>query len=138
MREMKRTGLLALLVAAVAFPLVAWATFAADGVERPLRGTIEVDRGAALAAQAKVTLDEAKAAALEAVPGATFVEGELDEEDGFLVYDVELTVDGQEVEVSVDAGNAAVLEVERDDEDDDDDDDDEQDDEDDDGDEDRD
>lgn len=53
---------------------------------------------------AKVTLDQAKAAALAAVPG-TVTSIELGEEDGFLVYEVEI---GNQ-EVIIDAGNGKVL-----------------------------
>ena len=38
---------------------------------------------------------------------------DLDEEDGFLVYDVDLRTDTEEVDVTVDAGSGAVLRIER-------------------------
>ncbi|CAM3461792.1 PepSY domain-containing protein [Deinococcus saxicola] len=53
---------------------------------------------------AKITLDQAKAAAMAAVPGIV-TSIELDEEDGYLVYEVK--IGGQEV--IIDAGNGKVL-----------------------------
>jgi uncharacterized membrane protein YkoI len=98
-------GLAALLLAPLAFAQVT-----ADG---PIKGTITVNDGADYAALAKVTAEQARDAALAQVPGSTFVEAELDEEDGFLVYEVELRENGKGVEVTIDAGNAA-LRIERD------------------------
>jgi uncharacterized membrane protein YkoI len=63
---------------------------------------------AALAKLATVTADEAKAAALAAVPG-TAGDVRLEEEDGFVVYSVDVTTTSGDVEVTVDAGNAAIL-----------------------------
>lgn len=63
----------------------------------------------ALEALATVTPDEAKAAAVKVVPG-TVNKVELDEEDGFVVYEVEVTAaDGTVTEVIIDAGNGSVL-----------------------------
>ncbi|MDV6374885.1 PepSY domain-containing protein [Deinococcus arenicola] len=53
---------------------------------------------------AKITLDQARAAALVAVPG-TVTRIQLDEEEGSLVYEVEI---GNQ-EVIIDAGNGEVL-----------------------------
>ena len=110
----------ALVAGMVALPVLGWQAYAQVAPDRPIEGTIRVMEDADLAALAKVTLEQAKAAALAAVPGATFAEGELEEEDGYLVYEVELVQDGRELEVVVDAGNAAVLETEPDDDRDDD------------------
>ncbi len=74
-------------------------------------GMNESDESAALASQAKITADEAKAAALAANPGATVVEVELDNENGALVYSVELN---NGADVKVDAGNGAILHTETD------------------------
>jgi hypothetical protein len=69
----------------------------------------EADEGTALQGLAKITPDQAKAAALAAVPGnATKVE--LDNEDGNLVYKVEVAgADGKQTDLEIDAGNGAVL-----------------------------
>jgi len=56
--------------------------------------------------QATITAEEAKAAALEAYPGTTVVQVELEREHGTLVYEVGLD-DG--LEVLVDAGDGTVL-----------------------------
>jgi len=69
-------------------------------------GTSETDEAAALAGLATITPEQAKAAALEANPGATVVKVELDNENGALVYSVEL---GNGLDVKVDAGNGAIL-----------------------------
>ena len=69
-------------------------------------GLSEADEAAALAGQTTITSDEAQAAALAASPGATVVKVELDNENGTLVYSVELN-NGSEVKV--DAGNGAIL-----------------------------
>lgn len=72
-------------------------------------GMSEADEAAALADQAKITVDQAKAAALAANPGTTVVKAELDNENGALVYSVELS-NGSDVKV--DAGNGAILHTE--------------------------
>jgi hypothetical protein len=69
-------------------------------------GATEADEAIALAGRATITSDQAKAAALEANPGATVVKVELDNENGALVFSVELS---NGADVKVDAGNAAVL-----------------------------
>ena len=75
-------------------------------------GLSEADEAAALAGLATITTEQAKAAALEANPDATVVEVELGDENGALVYEVELDND---LEVKVDAGNGAILSTEQED-----------------------
>jgi uncharacterized membrane protein YkoI len=72
-------------------------------------GISEADEAAALAGQAKISLEEAKSAALAANPGTTVVKAELDNENGALVYSVELS---NGLDVKVDAGNGAILHTE--------------------------
>jgi len=69
-------------------------------------GMSEADEAAALQGYATVTAAEAEAAALAANPGTTAVETELDNENGVLVYSVELS---NGMEVKVDAGNGQIL-----------------------------
>lgn len=69
-------------------------------------GLSEADESAALAGQATITSDEAQAAALAANPGATVIKVELENENGALVYSVELS---NGADVKVDAGNGAIL-----------------------------
>ena len=72
-------------------------------------GVSEQAEAAALAAKATVTPAQATDAALAAVPG-TAGKAELDNENGSLVYSVEVTkADGTSADVVVDAGNAKVL-----------------------------
>lgn len=66
----------------------------------------EADEAAALQANATITAVEAEAAALAANPGATVIKTELDNENGALVYSVELS-NGNDVKV--DAGTATIL-----------------------------
>jgi hypothetical protein len=66
-----------------------------------------------------VTAEESKAIALERVPG-TVEEVELENEDGFVVYEVEVRAeDGSEHEVIIDARTGEIVAVETDDYDDD-------------------
>lgn len=61
---------------------------------------------------AKISLQDAIAAALEKVPGKA-VEADLSTENGFLVYDVTIVSNGnKETEVTVDAGNKSILKTE--------------------------
>lgn len=76
----------------------------------PITGTVPASRASA----ALVTVDDARAAALVAVPGAAVIEADLDEDDGFLVYEVDLAHDRHEIEVLVDAGTGDVLCIDRD------------------------
>ncbi len=70
----------------------------------------ETDEAAALQGQATISADEAKAAAEAANPGAKAVKVELDNENGYLVYSVELD---NGLDVKIDAGDASVLHTEQ-------------------------
>jgi uncharacterized membrane protein YkoI len=85
--------------------------------ELPLKGSLPVDEAlteglsdadeaAILQEQAVLSADEAKAAAEAAQPGTKAVKVELESEDGFLVYDVELD---NGMELTIDAGDGTVL-----------------------------
>ncbi|HEY0429950.1 MAG TPA: PepSY domain-containing protein [Pyrinomonadaceae bacterium] len=68
---------------------------------------------AKLARQAKITMDEAREAALKRVPG-TVKEGELEKEKGKLIYSFDIsTSDGMITEVWVDAKTGNVINVEK-------------------------
>ncbi len=69
-------------------------------------GMTEADEAAALQGYATVTAAEAEAAVIAANPGAIVVKTELDNENGMLVYSVELS-NGNDVKV--DAGNGQIL-----------------------------
>lgn len=80
-----------------------------------LQGTVQVADDAPNKAElARVTPDQAAEAALAVLPGATVQDTDLEEEDGFLVYEVDLILDRQEYEAYVDAGSGEVLCLERD------------------------
>lgn len=71
--------------------------------------TSEADESAALASLATVTPQEAEAAAVAAVPG-TAGPAQLENENGYVVYGVEVTAaDGSIIEVTIDAGTGDVL-----------------------------
>ncbi|MBW7882624.1 MAG: PepSY domain-containing protein [Caldilineaceae bacterium] len=77
------------------------------------QGLSEAEEAAALQGGATITASDAAAAAVATNPGASVLETELDNENGYLVYSVELD---NGVEVKVDAGNGAILASEHDDE----------------------
>lgn len=104
-----------------------------DDLLRP--GTVTVDESAlpdddvaeqaALAELSSVEDAAARAAAVEELGGGEIVESELEDEDGFVVWEVAVRAeDGVVHEVTVDAGDAGILGTEIDDDDTDDDDDD--------------
>ena len=69
----------------------------------------EEEEAAALKDLAVITPEEATAAALAAVPG-TVDKVELDNENGAIVYSVEITdASGKQIDVKVDAGNGTVV-----------------------------
>ena len=72
------------------------------------KGGNEAGEDAALKAAAKITPDQAKQAALAAVPGTAGIV-ELSNDDGSVVYTVEITSNGTVTDVIIDAGNAKVL-----------------------------
>ena len=86
----------------------------------PITGTIRVADDARITPDmARVSEDDARAAALRAVPGATVTgatvtDVDLDDEDGYLVYEADLWRDGVEFDVTVDAGTGQVLCTEQD------------------------
>jgi len=92
---------------------------AAEVEDPPLTGSIQVPAGdestgekgeaAQLAGLATVTPERARDAALAAVPGIAG-KVELDNENGAVVYSVEITDSaGAEIDVKVDAGNGRIL-----------------------------
>jgi uncharacterized membrane protein YkoI len=79
-------------------------------------GSIHVksDDEAVYGDMAKISLDSAVSAALKAVPGK-LLKVELENENGFLVYGVEIAkADHQVADVKVDAGNGKVLKIDAD------------------------
>ena len=82
----------------------------------PLQGTIQVvDDAPNMNELAQVTENQARDAALSTLAGASVTEIDLDEEDGFLVYEVDLILGTEEHEVFVDAGSGEVLCTQRED-----------------------
>jgi uncharacterized membrane protein YkoI len=84
---------------------------APDGTDTELS---EAEEAASLQRLAKITPEQASAAALAAVPG-TAGNAVLGDENGSVVYEVPVTAaDGSVVEVKIDAGDASVLAQEAD------------------------
>ena len=76
-------------------------------------GPSEKDESAALTALAKVSETDARTAALAKFPGATVQKATLEDENGSVVWAIELTdATKANQEVKVDAGNGAILAVE--------------------------
>ncbi|PZP58920.1 MAG: hypothetical protein DI596_07235 [Azospira oryzae] len=99
----------------------ALATGAIDFPDEVKSSSIKLPRGvesqAEFAKHAKVTQQEAEAAALAALPGEV-VKAKLDDEDGYLVWQIDVKHAKGVTEVAVDAGNAKVLAMEAEDDDD--------------------
>jgi Peptidase propeptide and YPEB domain len=100
------------IATAVLAPLI---VNAEDPKEPAIKGTIqfpnEANKEAAQARLAKITIDQALTAALNRQSG-TVLRAELQDEDGFLVYNVEIaSSDNQLYQVKIDAGNRSVLRV---------------------------
>lgn len=84
-------------------------------VPQDQEGSGQVDDAASLQGKAKITADQAKAAALDQFKGATVQKVELENENGNVVYSVQLTdATGKPQDVKVDAGNGKILHVEAD------------------------
>jgi uncharacterized membrane protein YkoI len=78
--------------------------------EAQFDGLSETDEAAALQPMAVISSDDAKAVAEAANPGSTALQVGLDNENGVLVYSVELD---NGLEVKVDAGNGTILHTEQ-------------------------
>ncbi len=76
-------------------------------------GAQEQAESAKLASLARITKEQARAAAVAQVPG-TVTAVELENEDGNLVYSVEVKTSAGDQDVKVDAGNGKVLHVDKD------------------------
>lgn len=75
-----------------------------------VEGQSEAEESAALESLATISADDAAQAALVANPGATVNGVELENEDGSVVYEVDVADSaGTTLEVKIDAGNGAVL-----------------------------
>jgi uncharacterized membrane protein YkoI len=96
--------------------IVAGASFAKWEGEEVTNGTVRVENQseAEFPAMAKITMDQAVQRAMARVPGQV-LKTELEEENGFLVYGIEMvTGDRTMVKVMVDAGSGNVLASEQD------------------------
>lgn len=110
---MRKVFAMAILAALLIGALTAtgWAS-AAGRAAKPAGQEVEDQN---LAAKAGLTADQATAAALGANPGAQVVQVQLEDENGTVVYGVELSVGGKSLDVKVDAQNGKVLASQADD-----------------------
>lgn len=120
---MKRTAKILTAVTFVA-ALAGGTAFATGAVKLPdevKSSSIKLPRGvetqAELAKFAKVTQQQAEAAALAVMPGQV-VKAKLDDEDGYLVWQIDIKHAKGVTEVAVDAGNAKPLAMEAEEDDD--------------------
>lgn len=114
---MKRTVKILTAVTLVS-ALAAGTAFATGAIKLPgevKSSSIKLPRGvetqAEFAKHAKVTQQEAEAAALAVMPGQV-VKAKLDDEDGYLVWQIDIKHARGVTEVAVDAGNAKPLAME--------------------------
>ncbi|ADR18057.1 PepSY domain-containing protein [Calditerrivibrio nitroreducens] len=107
-----RKKLTALALGALLLATSAVGIAAASG---QLSGSIKItqDNEVDYAKLASVNIDQAVASALKAQPGQVIKAG-LENEDGFLVWGVEVALNNQIHEVKIDAKNAKVLKIETD------------------------
>jgi uncharacterized membrane protein YkoI len=120
---MKRT---AKILSAVTFvtALAAGTALATGAISLPdevKSASIKLPRGvesqAEFAQHARVTQQQAEAAALAVMPGQV-VKAKLDDEDGYLVWQIDVKHPKGVTEIAVDAGNAKALAAEAEDDDD--------------------
>ena len=115
MKQAARKVQLSLAAAGLVGCLVALSSaeaIAQEEEETPIRGSIPVD----LASEATISADDARHAASTRYPDATISEVELEVEDGFLFYVVEMGEEDGEEEVLVDAGDSSILVAEEEEE----------------------
>ncbi len=113
---MKKTWIAGIAAGALLMNLaVTGPALARSGSDRITNGSIRVDRQleTEFPAMAKISMEAAMAAALAVVPGK-ILSVDLDDEDGFLIYDIKIASDKTTVtEIKVDAGDSRILVTER-------------------------
>jgi len=114
----KKTAVCLLAVVAAAFAMTAESASGgkkAEKAKEAIKGSIAVVKmsDSALVDLAKISVADAVAAAVAKVPGKAW-KAELEAEDGSLLYTVQVvTKEGEWKEIAVDAGNGAILMVEK-------------------------
>lgn len=119
MKRTTRTLTILSLVAALGTG-AAFATGAVKFPDEVKTSSIQLPRGvkkAQLATYAKIDQRQAEAAALAALPGEV-VKAKLDNEEGYLVWQIDIKHAQGVTEVAVDAGNGQVLAMEHEEDDD--------------------
>ncbi len=112
--NIKRNLLIALTAGSLAtagFAATAPQTAPPTPAQAETQGAVKSDVPAALAKDAKITLDAARATALAKVPGGTVKSEELEREHGKLIYSFDIQVPGKSgvEEVNVNAINGKVV-----------------------------
>lgn len=75
----------------------------------------KADEQKLLSTLAKITAQQAEDAAIKAVPGGQAIKAELENENGYVVYGVQVKAQNKNLDVKVDAGNGQVLSIQSDD-----------------------
>ena len=97
------------LAVLLSLPVIADRVAYHSSAQIPVVQQSDAAEDAAMRKVAKISLAEAQSIAQKAAPGATLVDAELDNEDGNVVYEVDLQEGRQERTVIVDAGNGKIL-----------------------------
>jgi len=90
------------------------ALYAGEGNEQQFNGSIEVARGADYAKLARISVIGVQRNIEKKYPKSTVKSIRLQEENGYLVYEVLLLNKGRNLDVKVDAGNGEILKVDND------------------------
>lgn len=90
------------------------ALYAGEGNEQRFNGSIEVARGADYAKLARISVIGVNRSIEKKYPKSTVKSIRLQEENGYLVYEVLLLNKGRNLDVKVDAGNGEILKVDND------------------------
>ena len=116
-RIMKKTWIAGIAGSALILSLATTGVgLAKSGTNEPIKGSIRVKRQAEaeFPALAKISMAQAMDAALAAVPGKV-LKAELDDENGFLLYEIEVVTANKTVmEIKVDAGDGKILATKQD------------------------
>lgn len=85
-----------------------------NGTEKTVTDQKKSERASSDTADSPISAEQAAKIALQAVGGGTIEEIELDEDDGKLIYEVEIKTSYGEAEVDIDAYSGKVLKIEKD------------------------
>jgi len=87
---------------------------ASERDDQTFKGSIKVERGADFNSLAKIAPEDAKNSTMKKYPNAEIKSIRLQEENGYLVYEVLLLNNNKKLDVKVDAGNGEIVKVDND------------------------